>query len=106
MENKFFTFLNPILELIDDGAFFRKPFRWLYMLLAALNLLVPIGVLVAAIDNHVFNAGGKFVVAFIVLFLIICGLSWFGFQPRSGSCTDTPFACSGTCSARSAGDAA
>lgn len=28
------------------------------MLLAALNLLVPIGVLVAAIDNRVFNAGG------------------------------------------------
>ena len=27
------------------------------MLLAALNLLVPIGVLVAAIDNRVFNAG-------------------------------------------------
>ena len=80
MENKFFTFLDPILGLIDDGAFFRKPFRWLYTLLAALNLLVPIGVLVAAIDNHVFNAGGKFVVAFIVLFLIICGLSWFGFQ--------------------------
>ena len=65
MENKFFTFLDPILGLIDDGAFFRKPFRWLYTLLAALNLLVPIGVLVAAIDNHVFNAGGKFVVAFI-----------------------------------------
>lgn len=80
MENKFFTFLDPILGLIDDGAFFRKPFRWLYTLLAALNLLVPIGVLVAAIDNHVFNAGCKFVVAFIVLFLIICGLSWFGFQ--------------------------
>ena len=52
MENKFFTFLDPILKLIDDGAFFRKPFRWLYMLLAALNLLVPIGVLVAAIDNQ------------------------------------------------------
>ena len=28
------------------------------MLLAALNRLVPIGVLVAAIDNRVFNAGG------------------------------------------------
>ena len=27
------------------------------MLLTALNLLVPIGVLVAAIDNRVFNAG-------------------------------------------------
>lgn len=31
------------------------------MLLAALNLLVPIGVLVAAIDNRVFNASGLYV---------------------------------------------
>ncbi|HIW66428.1 MAG TPA: hypothetical protein H9879_09395 [Candidatus Alistipes intestinipullorum] len=80
MENKFFTFLNPVLELIDNGSFFRKPFRWLYMVLAALNLLVPIAILVAAVDNRLFSAGGKFVVAFIIIFLIICGLSWFGFQ--------------------------
>lgn len=80
MKNKFFTFLDPALALIDNGAFFRKPFRWLYMLLAALNLLIPIAVLVAAIDNRLFSAGGKFVVAFIIIFLIICGLSWFGFQ--------------------------
>lgn len=31
------------------------------MLLAALNLLVPIGVLVAALDNRVFNASGLYV---------------------------------------------
>ena len=80
MKNKFFTFLDPALALIDNGAFFRKPFRWLYMVLAALNLLVPIAILVAAIDNRLFSAGGKFVVAFIIVFLIVCGLSWFGFQ--------------------------
>lgn len=80
MENKFFTFLDPALEQIDNGSFFRKPFRWLYTFLAALNLLLPLGILIAAIDNRLFNAGGRFVVAFIVLFLIICCLSWFGFQ--------------------------
>ena len=48
MKNKFFTFLDPALALIDNGAFFRKPFRWLYTLLAVLNLLVPIAILVAA----------------------------------------------------------
>lgn len=80
MNNKFFTFLDPVLELIDNGSFFRKPFQWLYMLLAVLNLLVPIFILVAAINNHLFNLGGKFVVAFILIFLVFCGLAWFGFQ--------------------------
>ena len=58
MENKFFTFLDPIHGLNDDGEFIRKPYRWLYTLLSALNLLVPIRVLVAAIDYLVFIAGG------------------------------------------------
>ena len=38
------------------------------MLLAALNLLVPIGVLVAAIDNRVFNAGcGEWLGMYVVV---------------------------------------
>lgn len=80
MENKFFTFLNPVLGLIDNGSFFRKPFRWLYTLLAVLNLLMPIYLLVTAIENHVFRAGGKFVAAFILILLVFSALAWFGFQ--------------------------
>ncbi len=80
MENKFFTFLDPVLGLIDNGSFFRKPFRWLYTLLAVLNLLVPVFILVTAIDNHIFRAGGKYVAAFILILLVFCALAWFGFQ--------------------------
>lgn len=42
MENKFFTFINPYLSFIDKGHFFRKPFSWLYALLAIINLLLPL----------------------------------------------------------------
>lgn len=80
MNNKFFTFLDPVLEFIDNGSFFRKPFRWLYAILAGLNLLIPIGVLAAAVNNNVFDFEAKFIIAFLLLFLIVCVLSWFGFQ--------------------------
>ena len=80
MNNKFFTFLNPVLAFIDNGAFFRKPFRWLYKLLAVINLIFPIAVLVVAIDSGLFRFGGKVIITFLLLFLILCALGWFGFQ--------------------------
>lgn len=45
MENKFFTFLNPYINYIDKGDFFRKPFSWLYALLAIVNLILPLYVI-------------------------------------------------------------
>lgn len=42
MNNKLFTFLDPLLGYIDNGRFFREPFRWLYVIFAVLNLLFPI----------------------------------------------------------------
>ena len=38
-DNKFFSFFEPVLKYIDTGKFFREPFRWLYAILAILNLL-------------------------------------------------------------------
>ena len=80
MNNRFFTFLNPVLAFIDSGAFVRKPFLWLYRVLAVINLIFPLVVLILAVDNRVFSLGGKVVVAFLLLFLILCALAWFGFQ--------------------------
>ena len=82
MNDLFSSFMKRTLALIDEGSFFRKPFRWLYTLLAVLNLLIPIAVLVSAINNRlfrggVFSGGGKIIVAFILV--ILCILSWFGF---------------------------
>ena len=38
MNNKLFTFLAPLLGYIDNGRFFREPFRWLYVIFAVLKL--------------------------------------------------------------------
>ncbi len=65
MDNKFFTFIKPYLSFIDNGHLFRKPFSWLYAVLAIGNLLIPFYVLYQAIRNHIFDyADGKFIFAF------------------------------------------
>lgn len=66
MNNKLFTFIKPYLSFIDKGDFYRKPFSWLYALLAIINLLVPIYVFYQAVDNHIFSAPAKFVFVFLL----------------------------------------
>lgn len=67
----FTGFARPYFALIDGGALFRKPFRILYMVLAALNLLAILGVLAV-----MFKGG----MAGILIGLFgIFGL-WVGFQ--------------------------
>lgn len=77
MNNKLFTFLDPMLGYIDNGRFFREPFRWLYVIFAILNLLFPIAVLVKIIDMQFFRyAEGKAIFAFILIFIILCIGAW------------------------------
>ena len=67
-DNKFFSFFEPVLKYIDTGKFFREPFRWLYAILAILNLLTPIVLLVMAINNDLFRYGGvRMIAAFILV---------------------------------------
>ncbi|TVR41990.1 MAG: hypothetical protein EA394_04770 [Bacteroidia bacterium] len=80
MDNVFFNFIKPVLAFIDKGDFFRKPFGWLYTIIAVINLIIPIAVLVAAIDNNVFRMPGKFVFVFILIFLVVAFVSWLSFQ--------------------------
>lgn len=80
MENKFFTFIKPYLSFIDSGQFYRKPFSWLYIMLAILNLIVPLDVLYRAFDSRIFDAPPEFVIAFILTWLIIAFASWISFQ--------------------------
>lgn len=35
MKEKFFGFIKPFLNYIDEGKIYRKPFSWLYLLMAA-----------------------------------------------------------------------
>lgn len=78
--NMFVSFIKPFLGSIDNGSFFRKVFEWLYIIIAALNIAFPFYLLFKAIDSGIFKAPGKFVLIFIVLWLIIALLGWFGFQ--------------------------
>ena len=72
MNNKLFTFLDPLLGYIDNGRFFREPFRWLYVIFAVLNLLFPIFILAKVIEMDFFKyAEGKLILAFILLFIIL-----------------------------------
>ncbi|MGI9546958.1 MAG: hypothetical protein ACR2MM_06970, partial [Flavobacteriaceae bacterium] len=80
MAGKIFTFIKPYLSYIDSGRLFRKPFGWLYTLLAMLNVLVPIDVLYRAFDNQIFDAPAKFVIAFLLVWVVITFACWVCFQ--------------------------
>ena len=66
---------------IDTGKFFREPFRWLYAILAILNLLFPIVLLVRAIESDLFRLGrGGVITVFIFIWIVVVFISWIGFQ--------------------------
>lgn len=79
-ENKFFTFINPGLSLIDRGELYKKPFQWLYIVIAVVNLLVPLFVLYAAIDFGIFKQEAKYIFAFLFIWLVIAIAGWVSFQ--------------------------
>lgn len=81
MKNKFFTFITPYLNFIDRGDIFRKPFSWLYALLAILNLLVPFITLFWAINKNIFEYGdSKVMITFFFIWIVIAFASWVSFQ--------------------------
>jgi len=80
MDNKFFTFIKPYLSFIDNGHLYRKPFSWLYTLLAVVNLILPIYIFYKAVDNNIFDTPAKFVIVFLLVWLIIAFASWVSFQ--------------------------
>lgn len=95
MQNKFFTFIRPYLLFIDNGHLYRKPFSWLYVVFAFLNLALPLYILYTAADNNLFNANGKVVFTFLLIWLIIAFASWVSFQlwwDRRGKVTATSVA--------------
>jgi len=80
MENKFLTFIRPYLSFIDNGHFFRKPFSWLYTLLAIVNLLIPIYVFYQASHNGIFDYNTAYIIVFLLLWVIVVFAGWVGFQ--------------------------
>ncbi|MDR0754912.1 MAG: hypothetical protein LBF04_05945 [Prevotellaceae bacterium] len=80
MDNKFFTFIKPYLSFIDSGKLYRKPFYWLYAVLAAVNLLLPFYFLYEAIDMGFFNGNAKLIFALMLNWLVILVAAWVGAQ--------------------------
>ncbi len=80
MKNNFFNFIDPFLSMVDNGKLFRKPFSWLYSIIAIINLLFPFYFLYKAIDNHIFRAPAKSVLVFLIVWITILFACWIGFQ--------------------------
>ena len=80
MDNKFLTFIKPYLSFIDNGHLYRKPFSWLYSILAIINLILPLYVFYMAVDNHIFDSPAKFIIVFLLVWIIIAFGSWVSFQ--------------------------
>lgn len=92
MDNQFFNFIKPYLSFIDKGHFFRKPISWLYMILAVLNLILPIYIFYEAATNNIFRAPGEVIFVFILFWLIFALAGWLSFQlwwNRSTKVTET-----------------
>ena len=80
-ENKFTDLIKPYLNSIDNGSFFRKPLKWLYMAMAVINLIFPIYILYQTISSGFFEyMSGKYIFFFILIWLIILAAGWLSFQ--------------------------
>lgn len=80
MENKFLTFIAPYLSFIDKGHMFRKPFSWLYALIAIINLLLPLYIIYQLINNRIFDIEFKITITILLAWLIIAFAGWVSFQ--------------------------
>ena len=80
MKDRFFDFIKPYLNYIDEGKIYREPFNWLYLVMAVLNLIFPLYVFYLAIDNNIFDAGAKYVIVFLLIWIVILIAGWIGFQ--------------------------
>lgn len=80
MDSKFLTFIKPYLSFIDNGNLYRKPFNWLYAILAIINLILPLYVFYIAADNHIFDSPAKFIIVFLLEWVIIAFAGWISFQ--------------------------
>lgn len=77
-DNKILNFLDPVLKYIDSGAFFRQPFKWLYILIGVLNISLPISFIGTLSDAWDYLSGSSRFAAVIIL-LITIALAFIGF---------------------------
>jgi hypothetical protein len=75
-------FAAPIFNSIDNGTFFKRPFAWLYILMAILNWFVPVYFIIKLLDNNYLFEDGNSGIVIGVILLVLGSLigSWLGFQ--------------------------
>lgn len=79
-DNKFFNFIKPFLNYIDEGNLYKKPFGWLYIIIAVINLLIPLFIIIRLINVGLFNGPFKEVLVIILVWLSITFAGWISFQ--------------------------
>jgi hypothetical protein len=72
----FVSFAKPYLNLIGSG----KIFHLVYIVMAVVSLILPLAILFKAIDAGIFSMPGKWVVTFLLCWLVIAFAFWVGFQ--------------------------
>jgi len=72
----FFGFAKPYLDFIGKGTMFTI----VYLLGALVSLLLPIAVIVVAIQAEIFQMGARAIIWFILTWLCVCFAGWIGFQ--------------------------
>ncbi|NOQ75156.1 MAG: hypothetical protein GQ574_24295 [Crocinitomix sp.] len=87
-DSRFFTFIQPALNYIDSGDFFRKPFAILYKVIGVLILLLPFYILIEMVNFSSRSygpfaprsSGAGFWLTIILTFLFFIVVCWFSFQ--------------------------
>lgn len=78
-ENLFLS-IFPFIDYLDRGLIFRKPFSWLYSIIGIINLILPIFLFYRALEINIFEFYSKFIIYFILTWLIVTYGSWVSFQ--------------------------
>ncbi|MDR2185197.1 MAG: hypothetical protein LBO80_05950 [Treponema sp.] len=73
---RFFTFAKPYLDFIGRG----KMFNLVYVIMMAVNVLLPFVVIFKAAAEDFFEYGARFTAAFMLSWLVIVFACWIGFQ--------------------------
>lgn len=66
---KIFDFIKAGLNYVDNGNLFRQPFKWLYYILGAANVLIPVGIIINLVKYSEWLPGQ--VIACMVFLLLL-----------------------------------
>jgi hypothetical protein len=72
----FVNFAKPYLDFIGGGTIFYI----VYIVMAVLSLILPFAILFKAIDVGIFSMPGKWVVTFLLCWIVMTFAFWIGFQ--------------------------